>query len=103
MSQNLNSQKSDVMDSIMGCMAMSMRRDAVRSLLAGNDTQAFTLEQYKNAYEKEWGPSRRFPEVRITDECAVMHLRSLGNLREVSPGVWAEDSQGGAEPQKDGG
>lgn len=63
------------------------RADAVRSLLVGNDTGCFTLDQYRRAYERISGyDSSVWP---ISDDLATRHLRATGLVREVRPGVWA--------------
>ncbi len=76
----------ETIEQLIGMLAMDMRRKAVVSLLAGNDTQCFSTEQYQRAYERE----SRTPGWcwRLEDGLAKKHLLSTGLVREVKPGLW---------------
>ena len=80
-------------EQLLGRLSMELRHDAVRSLLAGNDTTGcFTVEAYQHQYGLEWergagGPIKTGP---ISRECAEMQLRSVG-CREVKPGIWTKE------------
>ena len=78
---------------LMADLGMHCRRKVVASLLAGNDTQCFTTEQYRDAYTRicNGGDDRIMKELGSHPlELAEMHLRSLRELREVRPGLWAK-------------
>lgn len=75
------------------------REAAIRSLLAGNDTQCFTTESYRLAYDRlsreeherrvrEYGWVSQFVPLMWSDGLAEMHLRTSGLVREVSASVW---------------
>ena len=68
-----------------------LRRSIVRSLLAGNDTQCFTTEQYMRAYEKETNRICKTSLPVMWDAIpggAAMHLQSTGLVEEVEAGIW---------------
>lgn len=68
-----------------------LRRSIVRSLLAGNDTQCFTTEQYKAAYEKETQRISKTSLPVMWDAIpggAARHLQSTGLVEEVETGIW---------------
>ena len=68
-----------------------IRRSIVRSLLAGNDTQCFTTEQYMRAYEVETQRISKTTMPVMWDAIpggAAMHLQSTGLVEEAEPGIW---------------
>lgn len=80
-------------NALAASIARMLREDVVRKLLAGNDTQCFTTEQYKKAYREH---SDKVFRVKIPDRLdwldvtAEMHLRGLSDIiTEIRPGVWA--------------
>ena len=74
------------LDRFIGGFAIELRREAVRKLLAGNDTGCFTLDAYREAYRREWPSRAELPSIEV----AEMHLRGLFDMvKEVRPGVWA--------------
>ena len=93
---NAKLERSVTMDELFGMLAMHVRRKVVAALLAGNDTQCFTTEQYKAEYERQqpmpagYGRSDVYWRLDPTGDLARKHLLSLAELvREVRPGVWA--------------
>ncbi len=71
-------------------LGMASRRKVVRSLLAGNDTQCFTTQQYAEAYHRichQNDMAHRDGWICYLIELAPKHLRSVG-MREVKPGLW---------------
>ncbi len=73
------------------------RKETVDRLLAGNDTQCFTTEQYGRLHAKlHWGKDveqgERWLLLRFdSDGClARMHLRTYDRVVEVKPDVWRE-------------
>lgn len=81
----MNIPKADL--AFVGWMARAIREGVVSDLLAGNDAQCFTTNQYAEAYRKGSFASDLIP---LTTELAEIHLRSLPDLvREVRPGIWA--------------
>jgi hypothetical protein len=82
-------------EELLGMYAMQKRREAVASLMAGNDTQCFTTEQYVDRYIEQDGRLEaefRAGHRRLIRELASMHLRSVG-AREVKPDLWTTDNQ----------
>lgn len=74
---------------LIGLLAMDLRRRTIHSLLSGNDTQCFTVEQYKRAYVRIAHPSKPVFDPWYHVDPA-MHLKSCSELvTEVAPGVWA--------------
>lgn len=68
-----------------------IRRSIVRSLLAGNDTQCFTTEQYMRAYEVESEKIFKLGQPVMWDAIpggAAMHLTSTELVEEVEAGIW---------------
>lgn len=72
-------------------------RDTINRLLAGNDTQCFTTEQYVTAYvkahwKKDEGGGRAvlgwFKSGGKGETIAHWHLRTSGMVHEVKPDVW---------------
>lgn len=85
---------------LMAGLGMYQRRKVVKSLLAGNDTQCFTTEQYLDRYVKlcNSGDDRTMTGLgphRLS--LAEKHLRSLP-LVEVQPGVWTPANRLTEEP-----
>lgn len=68
-------------------MALTIRQGAVDSLLKGNDTQCFTVEQYQKAYDTVF-PCVEGVVNRWRPGVAEMHLHSLSTVEEKEPGVW---------------
>lgn len=76
-----------------------IRLGVVRSLLAGNDTQCFTTQQYTDMYHKrchsnkDWEIMKEMPGILADWESGRVsrnHLESLSDVvREVKPNVWA--------------
>lgn len=72
------------------------RAAAVRACLAGNDTQCFTTQLYRDAYDRigRAEAATRFkcayvpPDWTAGGGLAEMHLRTSGLVVETSPGVW---------------
>lgn len=74
------------MNKLFRQLGMHCRREVVRTLLAGNDTQCFTTQQYLDAYIHVINKGQR---CLMDLELAKHHLQSLdGKVREVKPGVW---------------
>lgn len=81
----------DFVSKLIRQLGMDNRRKTVRSLLAGNDAQCFTSEQYARAYHKlchKDDPQYKDNWIKWLITLAPKHLKSVG-MREVSPGVWA--------------
>lgn len=82
---------------------LTMEGDVIRSLLAGNDTQCFTTQQYADAREAWcnkfiWGgkPGTRqqlnLPPPPL--ETSRKQLLSIGLVEEVKPDIWALKNRG---------
>lgn len=85
-------------DEFFGQIILHIRKGIVASLLKGNDTCCFTTEQYQTAYRTKFPPVRcGQSEFTITSLTADMHLRTLGTLDEVGPGVWMQKNPGNKE------
>lgn len=71
----------------MAPVIQEIRLQVVRSLLAGNDAQAFTTKQYQEAYRRTvWGKGI---ESMLDHDLARAHLRSLPDaVRELIPDIW---------------
>lgn len=70
---------------------LHLRRKVVRALLAGNDMQCFTTEQYVEAYYRiayDNAPERKDLWIKWLTELTSKHMQSVG-VSEVRPGVWA--------------
>ena len=93
MSQNINDlNKND--SALLRLITRAMREGVVRTLLAGNDAQCFSTEQYQEAYDRQDNKHRPVRallwKTNWTDGLAESHLRGMPDLvSEVSPGVWA--------------
>lgn len=74
-------------DAFFGNLMTAIRVGFVRQLLAGNDMQCFSTEQYRSMYAAKWKPPPGMPELQFDQ--AQSHLRHIPFLREVSPDVWA--------------
>lgn len=77
--------------SLVADLGLHQRRKVVSALLAGNDTQCFSTQQYAAAYHRvahNDDPKHRERWIEWLVKLAPKHLQSLG-MREVSPGVWA--------------
>ncbi len=76
-------------DALLHELSMQLRRKVVKSLLAGNDTCCFTVEQYVTAWQQIVDKGK--PPLPLGwPGLAVRHLGSLPHqVREVRPGVWA--------------
>ena len=89
--------KARMRDPTIAKIARAFRQGAVEALLASNDTQCFTVEQYKDAYDKQWEKDG-VPRVQIPrdllwrDGIAEAHLQSLPDLvREIREGKRAAE------------
>ncbi len=79
-------------------LARTTRCDIISALLAGNDTQCFTTDDYRRRYTKRWITDMRL-NYELSTELAEMHLRICRDVvREVRPGVWAPTEQAGILP-----
>jgi hypothetical protein len=89
-----------VADLLFQAIGKPRREAAIRGLLAGNDTQCFTTEAYRVAYDRlsreeherrvrDYGWLSKFIPLAWEPGLAEMHLRTSGLVREVSPAVWA--------------
>lgn len=88
MSNNQRNQgRSISIDELFGLLAMDVRRRTVKYLLAGNDTQCFTTQQYLDTYIREI--DKGMPSI-MDLELARKHLVSLAGdgVKEVRPDVW---------------
>ena len=84
---------------LMKQLNLLMRKEAIASLLAGNDTQCFTTQQYREAFCRRQMKNARDEEIKvmpafydrvIDPDWARMHLETLPKLvKEVKPDVWA--------------
>jgi uncharacterized protein with PIN domain len=85
-------------DAIVGMLLKENKRATVAALLAGNDTQCFTTQQYIEMYarlnwkgQEEMG--RRCLSGLWSDDVeetlAHKHLRTFREVREVKLDVWA--------------
>lgn len=76
---------------MLGDTALDLRRRAVSKLLAGNDTQCFSEEQYMQVYkeltDKVFNCTIDTPTL-FTHQGVVMHLESTKMVRQVKPGIW---------------
>jgi hypothetical protein len=91
---------------LIGLMARAARAEVARSLLAGNDTGCFSTEQYRVAYERK-NLAHLFEPDKLPLLWSALgpdgHLRSIpGEVREVSPGVWASAKDVVADPSGGG-
>lgn len=80
-------------NSLMVQLGMENRRKVVKSLLAGNDVQCFTTQQYAEAYHRichKDDQKHREGWINWLTGLAPKHLRSLG-MKEVKPDVWAPE------------
>ncbi len=78
------------MKELMGLLVMHCRRKTIKTLLAGNDTQCFTTQQYLDTYIRVIykGDKKCLMDLSL----AETHLKSLGNqVREVKPGIWTRN------------
>lgn len=77
---------------LMADLGIHQRKKVVATLLAGNDTQCFTTQQYAEAYhrichrddedhKKNW--------IKYLSDLTPRHMESIG-MTEVNPGVWAK-------------
>ncbi len=73
--------------SLINLICSAVRNGVVDNLMAGNDTQCFTTEQYHEAYLKSTSDGD-FVARYFTLETARMHLRTNRRVREVKPGIW---------------
>jgi hypothetical protein len=98
----MNDERKQSNDAVWHSLFREVRMTVVNSLLAGNDTQCFTTQQYREAYcrqthrrsrEKDWIKDRL--DEMFTDGLATKHLRGLSDaVTEVSPDVWAPAAPG---------
>lgn len=73
--------------SLMHQFFLQSRRKVIRHLLAGNDTQCFTTEQYLKAWHTVINHGKGNSILYLA--LAEQHLRTAPHLvREVKPGVW---------------
>ena len=82
---------------LVRALGMSNRRAVVKALLAGNDTQCFTDQQYAEAYHSichRGDLAHRDGWIKWLTKLAPQHLLSVG-MRQVSPGVWAKEDTDG--------
>ena len=80
-------------EELIGELGMRQRRKVVKALLAGNDTQCFTTQQYAEAYHRichNDDPAHWDGWIKYLTELTPMHMKSVG-MKEVSPGIWAEE------------
>lgn len=80
------------MDALIAELGMHQRRKVVHALLAGNDAQCFTTDQYAEAYHQichKGELERKRFWIEWLTELAPKHLRSVGMV-EVNPGIWAK-------------
>ena len=80
-------------DKLMKLLSLKIRKDAIKALLAGNDTQCFTTQQYREAYCRQGcmnGTTPDFFDRVIGHDWARNNLKELPSLvKEVKPDVWA--------------
>lgn len=78
------------MESLIGKLAMMIRREVVDSLMEGNDTQCFTTDQYMERYFQRERNGEEVDAYRRwwrEENLARQHLQSLRCI-EVKPDVW---------------
>ena len=79
--------RSDNMDYLFGLLAMDCRRQTAKSLLAGNDTQCFSTQQYLDTYIRDINKG----DISLMNlVLARKHLESIPEIAvEVREDVWA--------------
>ena len=78
-------------DQLLGQLCTEQHQKCIDSLLAGNDTGCFTIQQYAERYHNlhHKDTDRQYHEgwVKFLADVSPRHLRRLG-CTEVKPGVW---------------
>ena len=79
------------LDGLVRQLGLHQRRKVVEFLLAGNDTQCFSTNQYAEAYHRiccNDDPAHKENWLKYLMSLTPAHMRSVG-MTEVRPGVWA--------------
>ena len=80
------------LDGLIDALGLYQRRKVVKALLAGNDTQCFTTQQYAEAYHHiahRADPVHKERWIAWIAKLTPKHMASIGMV-EVKPGVWAD-------------
>lgn len=86
------------LDQMLLQLCLSQRDSVIRELLAGNDTQCFTTEQYRQRFCHYWqiqnARGENISAMILTMDLARAHLAGKGKFNpspvcEVRPKIWA--------------